>query len=103
MFGLGKKKKPEDPNSNEALEGESSRPISVNDAAIQDESGIFARLKSGLSRTRSRLSDGLAEIVLGEKTIDLDLLEEIETQLLSADIGIDATDQIIDNLKKQLR
>ena len=102
MFGLGKKKKPEDPNSNEALEGESNRSNSVNDAAIQDESSLFARLKNGLSRTRSRLSDGLADIVLGEKAIDLDLLEEIETQLLSADIGIDATDQIIDNLKKQL-
>jgi fused signal recognition particle receptor len=102
MFGLGKKKKPEDPNSNEAFEGESNRSNSVNDAAIQDESSLFARLKNGLSRTRSRLSDGLAEIVLGEKAIDLDLLEEIETQLLSADIGIDATDQIIDNLKKQL-
>ena len=44
MFGLGKKKKPEDPNSNEALEGESNRSNSVNDAAIQDESSLFARL-----------------------------------------------------------
>jgi fused signal recognition particle receptor len=102
MFGLGKKKKPEDPKSDEALEGESNESVSLDGAANQDEAGIFARLKSGLSRTRSKLSDGLAEIVLGEKTIDLNLLEEIETQLLSADIGIDATDQIIDNLKKQL-
>ena len=102
MFGLGKKKKPEDPKSNDVLEGESNEPASVDALANQDEAGIFARLKNGLSRTRSRLSDGLAEIVLGEKTIDLNLLEEIETQLLSADIGIDATDQIIDNLKKQL-
>jgi len=102
MFGLGKKKKPEDPKSNEALEGESNESVSLDGAANQDEAGIIARLKSGLSRTRSKLSDGLAEIVLGEKTIDLKLLEEIETQLLSADIGIDATDQIIDNLKKQL-
>ena len=59
-------------------------------------------MKNGLSRTRSKISDGLAGIVLGEKTIDLNLLEEIESQLLSADIGIDATDQIIYNLKKQL-
>lgn len=99
MFGLGKKKKPEDSKSNEALEGKSIGSATVDD---QDEAGIFARLKNGLSRTRSKISDGLAEIVLGEKTIDLNLLEEIESQLLSADIGIDATDQIIDNLKKQL-
>lgn len=102
MFGVGKKKKPEDPKSNEALDGESIPSTTLDDAANQDEVGIFARLKNGLSRTRSKISDGLAEIVLGEKTIDLNLLEEIESQLLSADIGIDATDQIIDNLKKQL-
>ena len=102
MFGLGKKKNPEVSKSNEALEGKSIRPATVDGAADQDGAGIFARLKNGLSRTRSKISDGLAEIVLGEKTIDLDLLEEIESQLLSADIGIDATDQIIGNLKKQL-
>jgi len=102
MFGLDKKNKPEVSKSNEALEGKSISPTTVEGAADQDDAGIFARLKDGLSRTRSKISDGLAEIVLGEKTIDLDLLEEIESQLLSADIGIDATDQIIDNLKKQL-
>lgn len=101
MFGLGKKKKPEDPESNDALKSESNELVPADSVTNQDN-GIFARLKNGLSRTRSRLSDGLADIILGEKTIDLNLLEEIETQLLSADIGIEATDQIINNLKKQL-
>ena len=89
MFGLGKKKS-EDSKSDEVQNSDAS------------DSGIFTRLKNGLSRTRSKLSDGLAEIVLGEKTIDLNLLEDIETQLLSADVGIDATDQIVNNLKQQL-
>ena len=102
MFGLGKKNKPEVSKSTEALEGKSIRTATLDGAAGQGEDGIFTRLKNGLSRTRSKISDGLAEIVLGEKTIDLNLLEEIESQLLSADIGIDATDQIIYNLKKQL-
>ena len=102
MFGLGKKNKPEVSKSTEALEGKSIRPATLDGAAGQGEDGIFTRLKNGLSRTRSKISDGLAGIVLGEKTIDLNLLEEIESQLLSADIGIDATDQIIYNLKKQL-
>ena len=102
MFSLGKKKPPEDLKSGEALEGESNGSVSVDDTGIKEKSGIFARLKNGLSLTRSRLSDGLAEIVLGEKTIDTNVLEEIETQLLSADIGVGATDQIISNLKKQL-
>ena len=105
MFGLGKKQKSDDSKSKEGQksEGTESKPAT---ALIEQDSaedvGVFARLKSGLSRTRSKLSEGLAEIVLGEKTIDLNLLEDIETQLLSSDVGIDATDQIIDNLKKQL-
>ena len=102
MFGLGRKKNLENSKSSEVLGGESNDSASADETDIQDESGIFARLKNGLSLTRSRLSDGLAEIVLGEKAIDVNLLEEIETQLLSADIGVGATDQIIDNLKKQL-
>jgi fused signal recognition particle receptor len=89
MFGLGKKK------------SEDSKSDAVQNSNASD-GGIFTRLKNGLSRTRSKLSDGLAEIVLGEKTIDLNLLEDIETQLLSADVGIDATDQIVNNLKQQL-
>jgi fused signal recognition particle receptor len=89
MFGLGKKK------------SEDSKSDAVQNSDASD-GGIFTRLKNGLSRTRSKLSDGLAEIVLGEKTIDLNLLEDIETQLLSADVGIDATDQIVNNLKQQL-
>lgn len=89
MFGLGKKK------------SEDSESDAVQNSNASD-GGIFTRLKNGLSRTRSKLSDGLAEIVLGEKTIDLNLLEDIETQLLSADVGIDATDQIVNNLKQQL-
>ena len=62
MFGLGKKKKPEDPKSNEALEVKSIPPATVEGAADQDEAGIFARLKNGLSRTRSKISDGLIKL-----------------------------------------
>lgn len=70
--------------------------------APKESSGLFGRLKAGLSRTRSKLSDGLGALVLGEKTIDESLLDDIETQLLSADVGIEATDQVIANLKKKL-
>jgi len=62
------------------------------------KTGWFARLKSGLSKTRSSFTDGLADLVLGKKEIDDDLLEELETQLLMADVGVEATQQIINNL-----
>ena len=60
--------------------------------------GLFSRLKSGLARTRHSLTDGVASLVLGSKAIDADLLEEIETTLLVADVGVEATREIIDDL-----
>ena len=48
-------------------------------------------LKHGLTRTRSSLTEGLARPGLGKKTIDDELLEEIETHLLMADVGAEAT------------
>ena len=66
------------------------------------KAGLFARLKSGLSRTRHSLTEGVVDLVLGSKTIDADLLEEIETMLLVADVGVDATREIIDSLTDQV-
>jgi fused signal recognition particle receptor len=60
--------------------------------------GLFARLKSRLARTGSALTEGLASVVLGRKKIDAELLDELETRLLLADVGVDATRQIIDDL-----
>ena len=64
---------------------------------------MFSRLKDRLARTRHNLSDGLADLVLGHKTIDEDLLEELETLLLTADVGVDATSRIIDHLTVGVR
>lgn len=64
----------------------------------EKKAGFFARIKKGLSRTRTQFSEGLGNLLLGKKAIDDELLEEIETQLIMADVGIDATTEIIDNL-----
>lgn len=61
-------------------------------------SGFFARIKRGLARTSSQFAEGLGSLFLGKKTIDDELLEDLETQLLVADIGIAATDSIISDL-----
>ncbi|MAR92689.1 MAG: signal recognition particle-docking protein FtsY [Pseudomonadales bacterium] len=63
---------------------------------------FFARVKQGLSRTRAGFSDGLAGLLAGNKSIDDDLLEEIETQLLVADVGMDATSKVIANITQRL-
>jgi fused signal recognition particle receptor len=59
------------------------------------KTGLFGALRSGLKRTRSQLSQGLATLVLGKKKVDEDLLTQIETQLLLADIGVATTQRLI--------
>jgi fused signal recognition particle receptor len=59
---------------------------------------FFGRLKQGLSRTSNKLTEGFASLILGKKTIDDELLEELETQLLTADLGVEATQTIIEDL-----
>ncbi|MGB5997021.1 MAG: signal recognition particle-docking protein FtsY [Marinomonas sp.] len=61
------------------------------------------RIKSGLSRTRNGLGSGLSSIISGGKKVDEDLLEELETQLLMADVGFDATQSLMDELTGKLK
>lgn len=63
---------------------------------------LFQHLTKGLQRTRSQLTEGLARLMLGKKSIDEHLLEEIETCLLSADIGVELTQTIIQDLTEQV-
>lgn len=65
--------------------------------------GFFARMKQGLSKTRGALVDGIAELFIGAKEIDDDLLEELETQLLVADVGVEATTEIMEKLTERVR
>ncbi len=64
--------------------------------------GFFSRLKQGLSRTRHGLTDGLANVVLGAKTIDDDLMEQIEDLLITADLGMEATTRISQNILQKI-
>lgn len=69
---------------------------------LKSKTGIFSSLTQGLKKTRATLTDGLANLILGKKTIDAQLLEEIETRLLQADVGVEATQQIIKDLTAQI-
>ena len=71
--------------------------------APERKPGLFKRLKKSLTRTRSSFTDGLANLVLGRKEIDDELLEELETLLLVADVGVEATTRIINNLNGRVR
>ncbi|MDX1456283.1 MAG: signal recognition particle-docking protein FtsY [Marinobacter sp.] len=63
---------------------------------------VFERIRSGLGKTRANLTTGLADLFSVGKKIDEDLLEEIETTLLMADVGVTATSEIIDTLTDKL-
>ncbi len=64
---------------------------------------MFSRLKKGLSRTGSSLAKGVSTAVLGKKQLDDDVLEELETRLLMADVGMEATMKIIEQLTAQVK
>ncbi|MFO7550537.1 MAG: signal recognition particle-docking protein FtsY [Haliea sp.] len=66
------------------------------------EAGFFARLRRGLGRTSDTLVQGLGTLFLGRKEIDAELLEELESRLLLADVGVDATVEIIDRLTRRV-
>lgn len=78
---------------------EEAPPISESEQSAESEKlGVFARIKRGLSRTSNQFASGLSNLLLGKKAIDDELLEEIETLLLMADVGMDATTDIIEDL-----
>ena len=66
-------------------------------------SGWGQRLKHGLARTRARLGGQFASLFGVGRKIDAALYEELETLLISADVGIDATQTLLDALQKQVR
>ncbi|WP_010167721.1 signal recognition particle-docking protein FtsY [Pseudomonas sp. PAMC 25886] len=66
------------------------------------KTGFFARLKQGLSKTSASIGEGMASLFLGKKTIDDELLEDIETRLLTADVGVEATAVIIQSLTQKV-
>lgn len=77
-------------------------PALVAAPVTQEKPSFFARLKQGLSKTSASLGEGMASLFLGKKAIDDDLLDDLETRLLTADVGVEATTTIIGNLTKRV-
>jgi fused signal recognition particle receptor len=89
MFGFGKKKR------ESATEGAVT--------SKERRQRIVTRLKDGLATTRAVLNTDVSDLIRGRKRIDEDLLEELETQLLSADMGVDATSRIIGDISDRVK
>lgn len=95
MFGFGKRPKVEP-----VPEAASPARETVPEAP---QAGFFSRLKAGLARTRNNLAEGLSSLLLGKKAIDQDLMDELETRLLSADVGLKATAAILEDLAARVK
>jgi fused signal recognition particle receptor len=68
----------------------------------QTKPGFFERLKSGLKKTKDGLVGRIDTLVLGKKTIDADMLEELEEILITSDIGVKTTVELIRSLEERL-
>lgn len=103
MLGLFKRNKPQ-PDQQQTAPAEppnttQAKPTPSATTAEPAKAGFFARLKQGLHKTGS----GFADLFLGAKKIDDALLEELETLLLMADVGMTATQEILDRLTEQVK
>lgn len=90
MFGFKKNKPPAETPTETLPQASPGDAIPVQ--------GFFARLKTQLTRTRQGLTEGVANLILGKKQIDAEVLEDLEMRLLGADVGVEATQAIIANL-----
>lgn len=80
----------------------SALPVVESKSAEETRAGFLERLKQGLAKTSASLGEGMASLFLGKKTIDDELLDDIETRLLTADVGVEATTAIVQNLTKRV-
>ena len=69
----------------------------------EEKRGFFSRLISGLSKTRNNIVSGIDAIFSGFSHIDEDFYEELEEILVMGDIGIHATEAILENLRKKVK
>lgn len=100
MFDFLKRKKTTTDTSEPTSEIPPSSPIEPTHP--DKPAGFFSRLKQGLAKTRANFTSGIANLFLGKKEINTDLLNDIEMVLLTADVGVETTEQLIKNLTQRL-
>ncbi|MFN0165450.1 MAG: signal recognition particle-docking protein FtsY [Bryobacteraceae bacterium] len=70
--------------------------------SVEQEPSLLERLKAGVAKTRAGLATRIEETLTGKKVIDADLLEELEYALISADIGVQTTTEILDSIRQRV-
>ncbi len=79
-------------------------PVAQSEAEPEPaEGGFFSRMKKGLTKTRASLVEGVATLFIGKKEIDDELMEDLETELVMADVGVEATRDIMAGLTERVK
>lgn len=95
---------PEAAEKNEETEENAETEAEESAAEPQDhKKGFFARLMEGLEKTRKNIFGGIDSVLGSFTKIDDDLFDELEESLIMADLGVDTTLKIIENLKKRVK
>lgn len=89
----------------EEIIAEADKVEDVETEEVKDEKpkGLFARWRSGLGKTRQNLGSAFGALLIGRSKIDDDLIEEIETLMLTADVGIDTTSHLIELFREKVK
>ena len=69
---------------------------------VPQEPNLLDRLKAGIEKTRTGFVERLEDVVSGRKEIDADLLEELEYTLITADIGVQTTSEILESIRQRV-
>ena len=80
---------------------EQNEPLTSGESPVAAGGSFFGRLRTGLSKTREQLAQGLGNLLLGEKEIDESALEDLEAALLMTDVGMETTQAIITELTER--
>jgi fused signal recognition particle receptor len=70
--------------------------------SVEQEPTLLEKLKSGVQKTRAGLVSRIEDVISGRKQIDADLLEELEYTLISADIGVTTTNEILERIRERV-
>ena len=110
VFNFFKKKTPDKKKAPEKKIVSPSAPAAEIPAATADvetepvqASGLFAKLKSGLTKTRKILTTDINELFVSNKPIDEDLFDELEERLITSDLGIDTTLILMEKIRKKAK
>src|SRR5258708_23550210 len=70
--------------------------------SVEQEPTLLEKIKSGVQKTRDGLVAAIEDVISGKKEIDAGLLEELEYTLISADIGVTTTEEILDRIRERV-